>query len=316
LNALLSDNLWPQLKRIAAKAAVKMAAVAYLTTDEFIAFHDGDLLIVDATDSAIATGETSAAVLARAVKHGAEVFSCPGLHAKVMVLGGTAVIGSANMSTTSATAKVEAAWVTDDPSAVSMAAGFIRRLAEQANTVDEKFLQRIKSIDVHGRRPRTGSRKRKGLRVQISDPRTWLVGVHPLKREFPEEEDAAEQGQKIAEGKKSRRKNPVSWIRWTGDSRFRNEAAEDDWVIQVWSDDSKKSPPAVYRRCRILLRQNEPSCTRFYLEQPADAEETMLPYKQFVRLAERVGIPGRIGASSNRLLKDEHAKALNLLWGE
>lgn len=96
------DNLWPTLRALARKSATKLAAVSYVTTSKFVAFGRDDVLVVDATDEAIRTRLCDAKVLSRAVGQGAEVYSLPGLHAKVLVLGGTAVVGSANISMTSA----------------------------------------------------------------------------------------------------------------------------------------------------------------------------------------------------------------------
>jgi hypothetical protein len=129
----VSDGLWPLLRRLARRSAAKMDAVAYVTTDDFVEFGEGDTLVVDATDAAVSGGDTDADVLGRAVGRKAEVYSCPGPHAKLLVFGGVVVVGSANMAAASATAKSEAAWVTDSPAAVGMAASFIREVAGGPN---------------------------------------------------------------------------------------------------------------------------------------------------------------------------------------
>src|SRR5262245_18363121 len=136
MNELLSDSLWSTIKKLAKKATSKRAAVSYVTSDEFVTFGEGDLLITDASDQAIAARHTDAKTLARAFKRKAHLYSLPGLHTKVLLLGGTAVIGSANLSTTSANDLVEAAWVTDAPAAVGMATSFIQELITQAEEID------------------------------------------------------------------------------------------------------------------------------------------------------------------------------------
>ena len=45
--------------------------------------EEGDLLITDASDGAIKSGQTSASILARAKDRGADIYSLPGLHAKL-----------------------------------------------------------------------------------------------------------------------------------------------------------------------------------------------------------------------------------------
>ena len=157
MNELLCDKLWPTIRRLAKRSASKWAAIAYVSSDALIKFGKGDLLITDASNHAIVMGQTSAQVLNRAYKRSAKLYSLPGLHSKVLLLDGTAVIGSANLSGSSATSLVEAAWVTDNPVAVGMASSLIRQLSQQAEEIDVRFLARILKIEVKrsGRPPCT-----------------------------------------------------------------------------------------------------------------------------------------------------------------
>lgn len=95
---VVSGGLWTELHRLATKNRPRLAAVAYVTSDEKVKFGKGDTLVCDATDTAIKLGQTSAIVLRQAHDRGAQLFSSPGLHAKVFLLGRVAVIGSANLS--------------------------------------------------------------------------------------------------------------------------------------------------------------------------------------------------------------------------
>jgi phospholipase D-like protein len=150
---LVTLDLWPQLGRLASKAQRRMAAVAYVTRAVEVRFGDRDLLVVDASDQAIKSGVTAASVLRAAHKRGAQVFSCPGLHAKVLLLDDVAVIGSANISATSVNLKIEAALITDDRATVSKARSLIVKLAHQSHPIDEVFLRRIGKIKVFRKRP-------------------------------------------------------------------------------------------------------------------------------------------------------------------
>ena len=49
----------------------------------------------------------------------------------------------------------------------------------------------------------------------------WIVGVHELTKEYPDEDDAIESGKAIASKSLADEASDVSWIRWTGNSRFR-----------------------------------------------------------------------------------------------
>lgn len=52
---------------------------------------------------------------------------------------------------------------------------------------------------------------------------------------------------------------------------------------------------AVYRHAPILHRQDEPGCTRFYVEAFADAGEAALTWGRFKRLLKQVGVMVKIG---------------------
>jgi hypothetical protein len=290
-------------------------AVSYVTTSRFVDFGEGDVLVADATDQAIRARLSDAKVLERAFKNGAEVYSVPGLHAKVMVLGSVAIVGSANMSMTSAESLVEAAWVTDDPATVGMASSFIHKLAEQADRIDEGFLDRINSIKLDPPRPRTPSRRRSGTRVKLPAHCTWLINVHELKRGFPKEEEAVKRGFEEAEKSRLKKASAIDWLRFTGRTRFRKEAKRGDSVIQIWRSGSNLRPERVYKHSAIVHRQEEPTCSRFYIEQSRNAERSAMRWPAFLQLAERVGIPGSIGPSSMRLLESGQGRALFLLWG-
>ncbi len=316
MNELHCDNLWKIIKHLAKKRNAKRAAVAYVTSDEHVKFGDGDMLVTDASDIAIKSGQTAAAVLARAFKRGAELFSLPGLHSKVLLLGGAAIIGSVNLSISSEKDLIEAAWVTNHPTAVSMAISLVESLAEKAIPVDEGFLQHIQSLEVTPRRWGRQRGEQRKPRISIQKPQTWIIGVHELARDFPEEKGAIAEGQEIAERNRTYKLSKVSWIRWTGRSHFQSKAKRGDSVIQIWRATGDKKPALVFRHAPIVYRQVEPTCTRFYIEESLNADKTALTWGKFQRLIKRVGLPGRIGPASSRQVKDEHAEALFALWGE
>ena len=138
-----------------------MAAVAYVTRAAEVRFGREDVLVVDASDQAIMSSVTATAVLRAAHRRGAKVFSCPGLHAKVLLLDDVAVVGSANLSAASVNQKIEAALITADHAIVSQVQSLIDRLARRSDKIDEDFLRRIAKIKVLRKRP--GSSRRKNV---------------------------------------------------------------------------------------------------------------------------------------------------------
>lgn len=150
MGRLLSENLWTEIQAASTKVP-KMAAVAYVSSDQIIKFGNGDTLITDASDETIAAGQTRARVLEAAFRLGATLYSLPNLHAKIMVLGDTAVIGSANISSNSANGLAEVGWITDQPAEVQEARTLIERLIARSVPIDQAFITRILNIRVRPR---------------------------------------------------------------------------------------------------------------------------------------------------------------------
>jgi hypothetical protein len=222
-------------------------------------FRGNDTLVVDASDHAIASGQTSAKVLSAAYKRGAKLFSMEGLHAKTLVCGRVAVVGSANLSASSADNLIEAAAIMDDATIVAQAAAFIDQLTGLAVPVDYQFLRRILAIKVK----RQGWFPRRQISaVEARGGRSWLVGIQELAEgAHPDEADRAEAGSKKARPRRSSSRNDVSWIRYIGKDSFRRLASEGDTVVQIWRPIRGKRA-TVFRPCPILHRQDEGNCVR------------------------------------------------------
>lgn len=309
MQQLVSDNLWPEIKKLAKKSMRRLAAVAYVTTDEYIRFRRNDILVVDASDERIHAGNTSSAILRAAFNRGVQLFSVRGLHAKVFVFDRTAVIGSANVSDASISL-IEAGIITNEHGTVAQSASLIHQLAERGTRIDDSFLTRIEAIKVSPRRSGR-KRRRRTTSIGIAENRTWLVNVTEQDEEkFPDEQELAEAGERKAEQFLNTEGDGVSWMRWTGSSKFQREARQGDSVIQVWRPQGGKRR-TVYRPSPILYRQDEKNCTRFYV---IDADDDPLTFTAFKTLAKRVGLSGKIGPYSCREINPDHARAFDVLW--
>lgn len=297
-----------------------MAAVAYVTSDSMLQFNEDDLLIVDASDQAIESGQTSAPLLRRAFENGVALYSCRTLHAKVMLFDGVAVIGSANVSQSSERSLIEAALLTDHPSTVSMTRAFLQKLQDNSTLISKRFIERICSLEVKkSNRRRFDTLKRPDFSVKLDTPLTWLVSVSWADEErYESERPYIEKGSEKAEKLLSKSSSEIGWIRFTQDKpRFVREAKVGDSVIQIWSDSAKsKIPDTVFPHATILLRQREPSCIRFFIEHPANVDKTSLTWRQFIKLTKRVGLPFNVGRYTTRLLPEEYSDALAALWKE
>lgn len=139
-------RVWPAISAL--KGKPRMAAVAFLgeaAPDLLPQFGKGDVIICDASEQSVANGLTSAGALQRFRERGVLLYSVSSLHAKIVIVGSTAAIGSMNASQTSA-GKSEAAVLTSDPKLVSAATGLIRDLIPKSIEVDEVFVNRARRI--------------------------------------------------------------------------------------------------------------------------------------------------------------------------
>src|SRR5690349_18499265 len=131
------DLLWKAIAARAKNAKRIKAAIAYVTDVSALRMKSGDVLVVDASDAAIASGQTSANTLDRLCNKGVQLFNHVGLHSKVIIADSVVFASSANLSASSKSKLLEAGIETDNPSVVSGAVGLIQRLAEARNQIDD-----------------------------------------------------------------------------------------------------------------------------------------------------------------------------------
>lgn len=146
-----AGDVWSTISALSSRCRTKRAAVAYVTSDVIVKFGHGDLLVVDASDDAVAGGQTSGSVIQRALTRGARVVSVPQLHAKVIVFDQTAVVGSPNVSVRSARHLIEAVMVTEQKALVRQITRWIDNLGNTGQTVDDILLRHLLSLE--SRRP-------------------------------------------------------------------------------------------------------------------------------------------------------------------
>lgn len=308
---VVSGGLWTELHRLAKKNRPRLAAVAYVTSDERVKFGKGDTLVCDATDTAIKLGQTSAAVLRRAHDRGARLFSSPGLHAKVFLLGRVAVVGSANLSSMSVNELHEAALITDDARAVSGVRLLVENLSQAANEIDESFLQRIEKLPVV--RVRRGSRRRRSIR--LPKQRAWLISVVPIDPAEHADEQAVVEGERArAEAETQFSDSEPGHIRFTGTSNFRKFAKKGDLVLAIWRPHGKSSRARVFAPELLLRRKDKNKVTHFFIEEYADREDTKISWTEFSRLWRRTTSSRLPGSKAVREIPVDLLAQLRTAW--
>jgi len=106
---VVSGDVWSHqfVVEVAKSARTRVFCIAYVTQDLGSAFREGDCLVCDASKKAVSCGETDPAFLLNLVRRGVSVYSCEALHAKCAVFDDWALIGSANLSASSADRLIE-----------------------------------------------------------------------------------------------------------------------------------------------------------------------------------------------------------------
>lgn len=101
---IISGDVWgnPSVIMAAHNAQQRIFCVAYVTRHLPILFKHSDVLICDASEKAVSSGETDPSVLKALVADGVKVFSVPDVHIKCAIFGEVVLVGSANMSESSA----------------------------------------------------------------------------------------------------------------------------------------------------------------------------------------------------------------------
>jgi hypothetical protein len=314
---VLSSDLWKTVRVQARKARQRKAAIAYVTRD-LVGFRKEDVLIVDASAGAIASGETDARLLRKLGRKQVRLFHCADLHAKVILLDDTAVISSGNMSNSSAECLVEAAVLTDHASTVAGVASFIEQVIHQSQQLDEEHIDRlcrIKVIRRGGRGLAKGRHRRKTSLARLGN-RTWLVGVHELARDpAPDEKKMIEKAMKTVRQRLNKPDEEPNWIRWSVKGSFVRECREGDSLIQIWRSRHAKRPSAVLRAAPVLLKQQpkSKSWTRFYLPQ-ANGKHAEMHWGKFRHLLKSLGYSRRVAPGIVHLLENDMADAIDRRW--
>jgi hypothetical protein len=316
MHKVLSHKLWKQIGAIARKSKHRQAAIAYVTTD-LVGFKSGDLLIVDASEPIIRAAGTNAKLLTKLARKGVVLHSCPGLHAKVLLMDNIAVVGSGNMSASSNSALVEAAIMTDTAPMVSGVASLIEQLKRQSRRLDKTALHALSKIKVvrHGFGPGTNSTKHKRPKISDLGTRTWLVGVVEFDRELTaSEQKVTDQAQAKLAKKHKTNEDSITWIRWTGKSPFPTKCQSGDQVIQIWRESPKnKRPSVVLRPAPLLLKERADGSTFVFIKEP-QGKKSEIKWSAFRKLMKHLGYRRRFGPGSEVIVGSDLAEAISRDW--
>lgn len=264
------QGIWPHLTKAVSDSRQPCAvAVAYFGAgaSRLLPLPKGSRLVVDASERSVASGQTCPAELIKLVKRGVAVYSVPNLHAKVFVLGRAAYVGSANVSSSSASCLVEAVIRTTESNTV-----FSARLFVQQHCLHELTPAVLKRLGNLYRPPLIpGGKRAKRQRAMASKrpslPRLFLAQLH--REEWSERDQALHDTAMLVA--KRRREHPRSFeldsFRLTGKCAYRRG----DVVIQVTDEGSRSvlvTPPGNVLHVRTR-RDGNRLVSFVYLERPS-----------------------------------------------
>lgn len=312
----LAADLWREVRVRAKKALRRRAVIAYVTDPEPLNLRPGDVLVTDATHNAISSGQTKAKSLATLFEKGVEIHSCPGLHAKLVVLDDIAIASSGNLSGNSLEGRlIEAGVITDHPTTVSAAINFIERLREETPALSRRQIQSLLKIPVTTKPfgQRRSSAKRKPLVTRR--PSVWLANFYSMSQLKAEDEAEAEEGREEAKKLLSNPRSEASWVYYSLKAKFPQRVKPGDQIIWLSRPRSNSRRPVfAYRHSPVVSCKTGTRYRFIYYESSAKAEAQRMRWGAFKTLCVRIGLPFTVGRNTERTLQEEYSNVLNDLW--
>ncbi|WP_162880973.1 phospholipase D-like domain-containing protein [Pseudomonas coronafaciens] len=119
-----------------------------MTDASVLNFKAADRLVVDASDTSVSGGATSALELQRLLSLGVSINTVRNLHLKMYLLGEDLVVGSCNLSSNSQKTLIELAFHTRDKVEIRTAEEVFEKLVGEGEMVDTEFVERILRLPV------------------------------------------------------------------------------------------------------------------------------------------------------------------------
>jgi hypothetical protein len=307
---LSGSRLWSNIRALAKKADQRKVAIAYVTKN-LIGLRSGDVLIVDASQRTIRNGGTSAKLLRTLHRRGVEIYSCPDLHAKALLLDRVVVVGSANMSHSSAKL-VEVALVSDSSNTIANVSSFIAQLEDQLDKLKCKQIDQLCGIKVE-RRGRGENFVKRITKILPLGHRTWMFGVHELARDPPaSEQKLIDREMLLLRKQLGDPKLEPDWIQLGLKSRFAKKVRVGDSIIQVWRPNGVKQPKSVMANCPVLLKQRTKKWVRIFLGVPIKSRE--LSWANYKRLLKNLGYSRKMANWPEVALDDDLSASILRRW--
>lgn len=138
---------WEAITKTAQMAGPRFAAIAFIGADapRMLPLEKDDVLVVNASDAAVASHATSPKALLAFLKRGVQVRNDPALHAKVVAVRARAVVGSANASSNSQSVH-EAVIVSNEPHLAQAVKDFVQVRAAESESLTRERLNQLQAV--------------------------------------------------------------------------------------------------------------------------------------------------------------------------
>ncbi len=309
----LQSELWGKIKGLAKRSKRKDIAVAYLGSgaSKLISLGKGDTLVVDMSSQAVKSGQTNPFEVEKYIESGVEAFSCANLHAKVYLFDKTAVISSGNLSIHSQNALVEAGVVTQEPTVLKSARGFIKSI--QVEPITPEYLKLRKQQYRPPEFSDGGNHRQHTKEVVPAYSRLWLNGIEDVKLSEEEERISERESEKAVKEIKDKRRHEVNSIRWQGNSPFTRTVQKGDLMILIWN--GKVYPPCRVVRISKKYQLSNIKTPRFFILVEQKKKPKLFRWLAFKKTLSQVGL-AKLTPGSTREVKSPTASHMILgLWG-
>lgn len=309
MEQFLTGDIWKEVNKLLAKRQKVIACIAYVTSDK-LELKKGDTLICDASTFAIKFGETSAKTIETYFNRGVKAFSNQQLHSKILLTDTFLVIGSANLSKSSAEKLTESSIVTNSDILISQAKAFCHNLIEESTLLSENDIQLLLKIEVIKRpfKPTASSK----LRQKKFGNQYWFVSASPLKEKtYYKIKNTIETTTTLISKTTKIKEDDISFLRWRGNTEFSEKAKEGDQILLKYSN-SDKTRSYIYPPSTILKKQVIDGFTYFYYDDRG-SEDSRISWTKFQAFLKTIALQKNITTRSKTILESD-MKKLKSLW--
>jgi hypothetical protein len=310
MTRIISTPVWKNINPLLNSKVLNKICIAYVTSST-LSLKKGDILVCDASISAIKSGMTSAAALQHYSKKGVKIYSNDSLHSKFLVTDKFIVVGSANLSENSYKYLLETAIITYESQAISQAAALFHQILDDYRTViiDGNRLEELTGIKVE--KNAWNGTKRNPLKISLGET-CWFLRCFPLSERIS---DRLEQKNEEVRGKINSNSNinygTINLLRWKADSQFGRQVRIGDLIIMRFGEKGTERS-SVYPPSTVLAIEPDGDHVLIYHDGTRnDRDKTA--YGKFKKDLKSLGIKSGF---SGRIMKvkNEELNKIKSIW--